>query len=235
MNDKVCIVTGVGDGTGRAIVQRFVDGGYRVAMIARNSDRLRRFESEIPGAVAFPCDVTDEDSVISTVNNVTEQLAVPTVLVNNAVSFDSLLGNFLDTDPAMLDHNFKVNTMGLLYCARAVTPLMLEAGGGAIMVTGNTSARRGRANFAAFAPSKAAQRILAESIARTLGPQGIHVSFILIDGGIDMPYARELLPDKPDDFFIKTSAIADTIYNVVHQDRSGWTFELDLRPFGEQW
>ena len=160
---------------------------------------------------------------------------MPSVLINNAVSFDSLLENFLDIDPAMLEHHFKVNTMGLLYCARAVTPLMLEAGCGAIMATGNTSARRGQSNFAAFAPSKSAQRILTESIARTLGSQGIHVSFILIDGGIDMPFARELLPDKPDEFFIKTSAIADTIFSIVHQDRSGWTFELDLRPFGEEW
>ncbi len=79
------------------------------------------------------------------------------------------------------------------------------------MVTGNTASRRGRPQFAAFAPTKAAQRILTESIARTLGPQGIHVSFILIDGGIDMPFAREVLEDKSDDFFIKTSALGDTI------------------------
>jgi NAD(P)-dependent dehydrogenase (short-subunit alcohol dehydrogenase family) len=235
VTDKVCIVTGVGDGTGRGIVQRFADGGYRVAMLARNADRLRQFESETPGTVGFVCDVTNESAVTSTVSTIVDQLGVPDVLVNNAVSFDTLLGSFLDIDPAALEHNFKVNTMGLLYCARAVTPLMLEAGHGAIMVTGNTSARRGRSNFAAFAPSKAAQRILTESIARTLGPQGIHVSYILIDGGIDMPFARELLPDKPDEFFIKTSAIAETIFDVVHQDRSGWTFELDLRPFGEQW
>ena len=235
MNDKVCIVTGVGDGTGRGVVQRFADGGYRVAMIARDLERLRQIETEIPGSVAFACDVSKEAEVGAVVSDIAGRLGAPRVLVHNAVSFDSLLGNFLEIEPSMLVHNFKVNTMGLLYCARSVAPLMLDAGRGAIMVTGNTSARRGRSNYAAFAPSKAAQRILTESIARTLGPQGIHVSFILIDGGIDMRFARELLPDKPDEFFIKTSAIADTIYHVVHQDRSGWTFELDLRPFGEQW
>ena len=125
--------------------------------------------------------------------------------------------------------------MRLLYMARAVTPYMLEAGQGAIMVTGNTASRRGRPQFAAFAPTKTAQRILIESIPRTLGPQGIHVSFLVIDGGIDMSFARTLLKDKPDDFFIKTSAIADTIWHIVYQDRSGWTFELDIRPFGEEW
>ncbi|MFT4562253.1 MAG: NAD(P)-dependent dehydrogenase (short-subunit alcohol dehydrogenase family) [Gammaproteobacteria bacterium] len=235
MADKVCIVTGVGDGTGRAIVERFATGGYTVAMIARNEERLARFAAEIPGTSAFVCDVRDETSVIATVDEIVRQHGAPAVLVNNAVSFDALLGNFLEIAPDNLQQNFAVNTMGLLYCARAVTPYMLDAGHGAIMVTGNTSARRGRANFAAFAPTKAAQRILAESIARSLGPQGIHVSFMVIDGGIDMPFARELLPDKLDDFFIKTSSIADSIWHVVHQDPSGWTFELDLRPFGEDW
>ncbi len=125
--------------------------------------------------------------------------------------------------------------MGLLYTARVVTPYVLEAGQGAIMATGNTASRRGRPQFAAFAPAKTAQRILAESIVRTLGPHGIHVSFLVIDGGIDLPFARTLLGDKPDDFFMKPSAIANTIWYIVHQDRSGWTFELDIRPFGEEW
>ncbi|MFT4585070.1 MAG: NAD(P)-dependent dehydrogenase (short-subunit alcohol dehydrogenase family) [Gammaproteobacteria bacterium] len=204
-------------------------------MVARDADRLARFAAEMPGTTAYACDVRDAADVTSTVVAIAEQLGAPTVLINNAVSFDSLFGTFLDIEPATVQQNFEVNTMGLLHCARAVTPYMLDAGTGAIMVTGNTSARRGRANFAAFAPTKAAQRILAESIARSLGPQGIHVSFIMIDGGIDMPFARELLPDKPDEFFIKPSAIANSIWHVVHQDRSAWTFELDLRPYCENW
>jgi NAD(P)-dependent dehydrogenase (short-subunit alcohol dehydrogenase family) len=232
---KICIVTGVGEGTGLGIVRRFAEGGYQVAMLARNEARLQRFAREIPGTTAFTCEVSDEESVNSTFAAVAEKLGPPDVLVHNAVSFNSLFGTFMEIEPATLQRNFEVNTMGLLFCARAVAPYMLKAGSGAIMVTGNTSARRGRANFAAFAPTKAAQRILAESIARSLGPQGVHVSYILIDGGIDMPFARELLPDKPDEFFIKTAAIADAIWSVVHQDRSGWTFELDLRPFGEEW
>ena len=181
------------------------------------------------------CDVSNEAEVNATVAAVTEQLGPPSALINNAVSFDSIFGTFLEIDPKGLEQNFQVNTMGLLYMARAVVPHMLEAGHGAIMVTGNTASWRGKPQFAAFAPTKTAQRILAQSMVRTLGPRGVHVSFLVIDGGIDMPFARELLDDKPDDFFIKTSAIADTIWNVVHQDRSGWTFELDIRPFGEEW
>ena len=235
MVEKVGIVTGVGQGTGLGVVRRFAAGGYRVAMLARNKERLTQFEQEIAGTTAYPCDISHEAEVNATVMAVAEQLGPPTVLIHNAVSFEALFGTFLEIDPASLQHNFQVNTMGLLYMARAVTPYMLEAGQGAILVTGNTASRRGRPQFAAFAPTKTAQRILTESIARTLGPQGIHVSFLVIDGGIDMPFARALLKDKPDEFFIKTSAIADTIWHIAHQDRSGWTFELDIRPFGEEW
>ncbi len=235
MAEKVCIVTGVGQGTGLGVVRRFATGGYRVAMLARNEERLKQFEQEIAPTTAYVCDIKKEAEVNATVSAIARQLGPPIVLINNAVSFDSIFGTFLEIDPTGLQENFQVNTMGLLYMARAVAPHMLEAGQGAIMVTGNTASRRGRPQFAAFAPTKTAQRILTESIARTLGPQGIHVSFIVIDGGIDMPFAREVLKGKPDDFFIKTSAIADTIWNVVHQDRSGWTFELDIRPFGEEW
>lgn len=235
MEEKVCIVTGVGEGTGRAVVERFAAGDYRVAMLTRNEARGSRYEEEIPGAVVYPCDVQQETEVKSTVAAVADELGPPTVLVHNAVSFDSIFGTFLEIEPSSLWDNFQVNTMGLFHMARAVTPYMLPAARGAIMVTGNTAARRGRQQFAAFAPTKAAQRILTESIARTLGPKGIHVSYILIDGGIDMPFARTVLPGRPDEFFIKTSAIASTIWDVVHQDRSGWTFELDIRPFAEKW
>ncbi len=235
MTKKVCIVTGVGHGTGQGVVRRFAKGGYRVAMLARNTERLTQFEREIAGTTAYPCDIGDEAAVNTTVAAVAAQLGPPTVLIHNAVSFDAILKTFLEIEPAALQRNFQVNTMGLLYMARAVTPYMLEAGQGAIMVTGNTGSKRGLPQFASFAPTKTAQRILAESIARTLGPQGVHVSFLVIDGGIDMPLVRAWLKDKPDDFFIQTSAIADTIWHIVHQDRSGWTFELDIRPFGEEW
>ena len=90
-------------------------------------------------------------------------------------------------------------------------------------------------NFSAFAPTKAAQRVLAESMARTLGPQGIHVAYIVIDAVIDLAWTREMLPDAADDYFIQPTAIAETAYQVAHQDRSAWSFNVELRPFGEEW
>ena len=120
--------------------------------------------------------------------------------------------------------------------ARATAPAMIEAGEGAIIVTGNTSALRGKANYAFFAPTKAAQRILAQSMARELGPKGVHVAYVLIDASIDTPWTRHLGPkDMPEDYFCKPPAIAETIYHIAHQERSAWTFDVDLRPFGESW
>jgi short-subunit dehydrogenase len=147
----------------------------------------------------------------------------------------SVVGTFLEIDPLLLDRNFQVNVMGLLYLARRFAPAMVEAGKGAIIATGNTSALRGRPTFAGFAPTKAAQRILAESIARNLGPKGVHVSYLIIDAVIDLAWTRERFKGKPDEFFIKPQAIAEEIWHVVHQDRSAWSFNVELRPFGETW
>jgi NAD(P)-dependent dehydrogenase (short-subunit alcohol dehydrogenase family) len=235
MPQPVCIVSGVGFGTGLAISQRFAEGGYQVAMLARNAERLAQFEADVPHTRAYVCDVADETAVQTSIAQIVEHLGPPSMFVHNAVGVEHIFGNFLEIDPAGLQHNFQVNTMGLLYLARAIAPHMLSQGHGSLIVTGNTSAWRGRAQFAAFAPTKAAQRILAQSMARTLGPQGVHVAYMIIDGGIDMPFARKLLHDKPDEFFMKPSAIADTIWHVAHQDRSCWSFEVDLRPFGEEW
>src|SRR5439155_13939371 len=125
-----------------------------------------------------------------------------------------------DIDPHTLNRNFQVNTMALLYLARRLAPAMIEAGAGAIVASGNTSALRGKSTFAGFAPTKAAQRILAESMARELGPKGVHVAYIVIDAVIDVPWTRQLFADAQDDFFIRPSAIADEVWHVTQQDRS---------------
>jgi short-subunit dehydrogenase len=94
---------------------------------------------------------------------------------------------------------------------------------------------RGKPAFAGFAPTKAAQRILAEAMARDLGKQGVHVAYLVIDAVIDLEWTRKRYNDRPDELFIKPQAIADEIWHVVHQDRSAWSFNVELRPFGEVW
>lgn len=236
MTQPVCLVTGVGPdrGTGAEIVRRFATGGYQVAMLARNADRLAELEESIPGTMAFPCDVADLDALVTTIGRVKRQLGSARIVIHNAVR--SARGSFLDLDPSDLEKNFRVNTTALLYLARETIPDMLAAGEGAIMVTGNTSATRGRAEWGFFASTKAAQRILAESIAREYGPLGIHVAYFIIDASIDTPRTRPVLaPDKPDEFFAKPKAIAEEVFRVAHQDRSAWSFRVELRPFGEVW
>jgi NAD(P)-dependent dehydrogenase (short-subunit alcohol dehydrogenase family) len=231
--NPIAVVTGTGPGTGSAIVRRFSRGGYQVAMLARNRDRLDKLEREIPNAHAYACDVTDEAQLDSTVEAIRADLGTPKVLIHNAVG--GAFGNFMEIDPAVLNRNFQVNAMALLYLARRLAPAMVAAGDGAIISSGNTSALRGKANFAGFAPTKAAQRILAESMARELGPKGVHVAYVLIDAVIDLEWTRKRFPDAPDEFFIKPAAIADEVWHVAHQDRCAWSFNVELRPFRETW
>ena len=234
MADKpIAVVTGVGPGTGSAIVRRFAREGFRVIALARSPDRIRALEQELPDTHAVICDVSSESQVAETVASVRKSYGSPNVLIHNAVGGG--WGTFLEIEPAMLERNFRVNAMGLLYLAREVAPDMIKAGKGTILVTGNTSAIRGKANFAGFAPTKAAQRVLSESIARDLGPRGIHVAYVLIDAVIDVPRMRERMREAPDEFFIKPSAIADELWHLHNQDRSAWSFLTELRPFAEKW
>lgn len=235
----VCLIAGAGPGTGRECARRFAAGGYRVAMLARDESRLRAYESEIDGSRGFVCDVSDLDGLAATAEAVAAQMGAPRVLVHNAVS--GILdgggaATFLESEPERLERNFRVNATSLLYLARALAPAMIEAGDGAIIVTGNTSALRGRPRFAYFAPTKAAQRILAESMARELAPKGVHVAYIVVDAAIDTPRTRPLFAaDKPDEHFCKPSAIAEEAFHIAHQDRSAWSFNVELRPDIETW
>lgn len=233
VGEKVCLVTGVGPGTGKAIVERFSKGGYAVAMLARSEERLRALEKDLAGVYAFPCDVRDTEALAAAVADTRERLGPPTVVIHNAVG--GAFGSFQEIAPEVLERNFQINTMALLHLARLVIDDMVEAGGGAILATGNTSAYRGKAAFAGFAPSKAAQRILLESIARSAGPRGVHAAYVAIDAVIDLPWTRERFPDAPDEFFCKPADIAAECFHVAHQPRSAWASEIVIRPFGENW
>jgi len=233
MSKPVCVVTGVGPGTGLAVARRFAAGGYRVAMLARSADALQRFARETPGTLPVPMDVTDPAAVSAAIERVRTELGAPTVLVHNAGN--AVFGSVLDVTEASFEAGWRVNTYALFLLARAVAPDMVAAGHGAILVTGATASLRGGAGFAAFASAKAAQRVLAQSMAKSLGPKGIHVAYVVVDGVIDMPATRGFFKDRPDEFFLRPDAIADTFFYLAGQDRSAWSFEVDVRPFGEKW
>ena len=232
MEKPLCIITGVGPGTGSALVRRFAEH-YRVAMIARDAERLEALAAEIADTSVWPCNVADSDAFGATLAGIEAELGTAHVVVHNAVGGG--MGNIMELEPKVLERNFRVNTMALLQLIQTCGAAMVEAGAGAILATGNTSAYRGRAAFSAFAPTKAAQRILLESAARSLGPRGIHACYVAIDAVIDVPWTREWYADKPDDFFCQPDDIAAECHHLAHQPRSAWTFDTVIRPFGETW
>ena len=232
----ICLIAGVGPehGTGAEIAKYFSERGFSVAMLARTHQNLLNLEKKYPSARAFPCDLNDSDSLLNTIHEIQIDVGHPEVVIHNAPM--ATRGGILSLDPKDLEKNFRVNTSALLYLAQQTLPKMLEKGKGAIMVTGNTAATRGKSNWGFYASTKAAQRILSESLAREFGPKGIHVSYFVIDAAINNPRTRPVMaPDKPDDFFICPKAIAAEIYHTVMQDKSAWSFNVELRPFGEVW
>ncbi len=232
MDTPVCIITGVGPGTGSALVRRFAKD-YRVAMIARDEARLSALAAKVPGSSVWPCNVADSDAFGAVLAAIEAELGSARVVVHNAVGGGMV--DIMELEPRVLERNFKVNTMALLQLIQTCGPAMVAAAEGAILATGNTAAYRGKAAFAAFAPTKAAQRILLESAARALGPKGVHCSYLAIDAVIDVPWTREWYSDKPDDFFCQPADIAEECYRLAHQPRSAWTFDSVIRPFGETW
>jgi len=116
-----------------------------------------------------------------------------------------------------------------------LAPLMEALDDSSLIVTGNTGSQRGMPKFVGWSPSKAGQRILAEALARDLGPRGIHVAYVVIDAVIDMPFARQRMGDHPDDFYARPADLAGEIYHVAHQPKSARSFLVELRPFGEKW
>jgi NAD(P)-dependent dehydrogenase (short-subunit alcohol dehydrogenase family) len=227
------VVTGVGPGTGRSVVQRLTQCGYEVAIVTRNEERLWQFEADIPGIRAFPADVTNASEFIDALDQISADFGAPEVVIHNAVG--GVFGNFMQINPAILELNFQINVMAFLHLVRRLAPAMVQAGQGVIIASGNTSALRGKSNFAGFAPTKAAQRILAEPMARELGPRGVHVAYVLIDAVIDLEWTRALWPSEPDDFFIRPAAIAEEIWHVVHQPKGAWSFNVEVHPFKEAW
>lgn len=230
---KVCVVIGVGPGNGLALARRFSREGYEVAMLARSQDYLERVAKDIPSTHAYPCDATDVEQLTATFAQIRADLGPVSVLLHNAGG--GVFKSAEESSPEDFENTWRINVLGLVVAIQAALGQLREHESASIVVTGASAALRGRANTAPFASAKAAQRSLAQSLARQLGPEQIHVGYVIVDGVVDLPRTREMMPDKPDEFFIKPDAVADAIWALCQQDRSAWTFELDVRPFGESW
>jgi NAD(P)-dependent dehydrogenase (short-subunit alcohol dehydrogenase family) len=233
MTKPVCVVVGVGEGNGAALARAFAREGNAIALLARGTDFSSGLAAELGDARAYACDVSDPAAIAEVFARVRAELGEPATLVYNAGS-----GVWGDVDSITLEQfesAWRVNALGALACAKEVIPAMKAAGSGTILFIGATASLRGGARAAAFAPAKAAQRSLAESLARSLWPAGIHVALIPIDAVVDIPRTRTMMRDKPDTFFQKPEDMAATAVWLAKQPRSAWTFEAVVRPFGETW
>jgi NAD(P)-dependent dehydrogenase (short-subunit alcohol dehydrogenase family) len=229
----VCAVVGVGPGNGAALARRFAAEGYAVAMLARSTGLTQELSSAIPGARPYACDVTDARSVERAFASVRRELGEVSVLVYNAGS--GVWATVEELSAADFETSWRTNALGALLTSQQVIPAMKKAKHGAIVFIGATASRRGNVKTAAFAPAKAAQRSLAESMARHLWPSGVHVSIIIVDGVVDLPGTRQRMPDRSDSFFVRPDDVADTAFWLTRQKRSAWSFEVEARPFGEAW
>jgi NAD(P)-dependent dehydrogenase (short-subunit alcohol dehydrogenase family) len=227
MGKPVCVVIGVGPKNGRAFALRFANGGYSVALLSRSTDYSSGLAEELGGR-AYACDVTDPAAIKNAFAQVRNDLGDVDVLLYNAGS--GRFGTFDDVPDKEFEKGWQINVRGLLQSTREVVGPMRHKGNGAIVITGATASLRGKPFTAAFASAKAAQRSLAQSFARQLGPEGIHVALVIVDGGIgtDEQTGDEGTHLRPGD-------IAETVYHLATQPKSAWSFEVDVRPFKENW
>lgn len=230
------VLAGVGPGLGESIAREFVSEGADVGLFARSEEYLDELADELAGydgdAIAVPTDVSDPTAVATGFAAVRDALGPVDVLVNHA-SGGRWVG-LEEAEPEDFRVPWEVTALGAFLCSKEAVADMREHDGGTVIFTGATSAVRGRDGAVGFSSAKFAARGLAESMARELGPAGIHVAHVIIDGQILTPSARESQPDRDAETFLHPDAIAETYWHLIEQDRSAWTLELDLRPHVEE-
>jgi NADP-dependent 3-hydroxy acid dehydrogenase YdfG len=233
MAKPTCVVVGVGPGNGASFARKFAREGYRVALLARNLDYLTSLAATIPESQAYAYDVTDPARAAQVFEQMRADLGPVDVLVYNAGA-----GKFAPIDnatPQDFESAWRVNALGCAIACQQVIPDMRARRRGHIVIIGATASIKSGAHSAPFASAKAAQRGLAQSMARHLGPDGIHVAYVILDGVVNLERTRKAMPDRPDEFFMRSDDIAQAVYFLTQQPPSAWSFEIDLRPFGEKW
>ena len=229
MGKPVCAIIGIGPKNGEAFARLFDDKGYALALLSRTTEFSERLAGELDDARAYACDAADPASIETAFSKLADKLGPVDVLIYNAGS--GSWKTIEDLSVAEFTQAFNVNALGAMVASQQVIPGMKEKGAGNIVFVGATASLRGVPFTAGFAPAKAAQRILAQSMAKHLAPSGIHVSLMIIDGQIDDPggdAAKQGTRLDPQD-------IAAAAYGLTTQPRSAWSFEVDLRPMNEKW
>ena len=223
------LIVGTGSGLSASLARLFAKAGMQVAVAARRADNIAALAKET-GGKAFACDATDRGQVTNLFAEVEAAGGAPDVVVYNA-SYRTR-GPFVELDPVEVERALMVTAYGGFLVAQEAAKRMVPKNHGAIMLTGASAGVKGYPQSAPFAMGKFALRGMAQSMARELHPQGIHVVHVVVDGGILSP-RRPNPPDKPDSM-LDPNAIAETYWHVAQQPRSAWTWEVELRPWVER-
>ncbi len=241
MNAKVALVIGAGDATGGAIARRFARGGYTACVTRRTADKLlplvERIQAEGGQAHGFASDARNEAEVLALFAKIEAEIGPIEVLVFNIGA--NVRFSITETTERVYRKVWEMAALAGFLVGREAARVMRPRGHGTILFTGATASLRGSSGFSAFAGAKFALRALAQSMARELGPQGIHVAHTVIDGAIDTEFIASNFPEryalKEQGGILDPEAIAEAYWQLHQQPRSAWTHELDLRPWMENW
>ena len=240
-DQKAALVIGAGEATGGAIARRFAREGYVACVTRRSADKLKPLVGQIEAAGgrarAFGSDARREEQVVELVQTIEREVGPIEVCVFNVGG--NVRFPIRETTARVYTKVWEMAALAGFLVGREAARVMLTRGRGTILFTGATASLRGGKGFAAFAGAKHALRALAQSMARELGPEGIHVAHVVVDGAIDTPFIRDTFPEryklKEKDGILDPEAIAENYWQLHRQPRSAWTHELDLRPWMEPW
>lgn len=241
-NQKTALIVGAGEALGGAVAKRFAQAGYTVCACRRNGEKLQPLVDEITAAGGiihpFAVDARDEEQITELFTHIEANIGPLEVVVFNIGA--NVRFNIVDTTSRVYRKVWEMAAFAGFLTGREAAKQMLPRQQGTIIFTGATASVRGRDGFAAFASAKHALRALAQSMARELGPQGIHVAHVIVDGAIDTPWIRENFPEQaaekaPIGGLLNPDHIAESYYQLHLQPRTAWTHELDLRPWVETW
>ncbi|QBF31917.1 SDR family oxidoreductase [Thalassococcus sp. S3] len=244
MSAPTALIVGAGDYIGAAIAKRFASGGFTVCLGRRNGDKLASLVADIEasGGVAhgFTLDARDEESVTSVFADIEKTVGPLDLVIFNVGG--NVRFPIRETTARVYRKVWEMACFAGFLTGREAAKYMVPRGKGSIFFTGATASLRGSAGFAAFSSAKWGLRALAQSMARELGPENIHVAHLVIDAGVDTAFVRDIrrqqgleADDIPEDVLMNPTSVAEAYWTLYHQSRDAWTFEMDLRPYGESW
>jgi len=226
---KTAIIAGFGAGLGSELCQQLVNAGYRVAGLSRSAAGKQAMLESLGAENFLPvsCDITDASQVDVAISKVEDQFGPVTVYIHNAARLH--MQAFLKTQPNEFESLWRTMCLGAVHGAQRVLPAMIASNSGTLLFIGATASIKAGASFSAFSSAKFAMRGLSQSMARELGPQGIHVAHLVIDGVMWGDRARDSFA-MTEEQCLKPEAVAQTCLHLIEQDQSAWTYELDIRP-----